>query len=453
MFRKLFTQKLGLPILDFSKKAKTRDYLNIYLNSLKWSQDKLEDFQVKKILALLKHSYNSVPFYRKRFDDAGFNYENFKYLDHLNKIPPLSRLDIQNNLKDLLAKNYNLSECKKGSSSGSTGTPVIYYHDMDDFSSAKAGIIFCKMLGGYNLGDKWINIWGNPTAVNVEWKTISSRMSKYVFNEIRYPAYRLSSEGEFSKLMEVTLKSKPEFVYGYTNAIYLFAEYLKNNGIKIDFVKGVFTTAENLQGYQRDSIENQIGRVFDQYGSSEINAVACETISGNYYDVIAPRVFVEFGEIADRLTDARKLIITSFENKVMPFIRYENGDLAVPETSKQKTNFPKIKSIEGRTSDIIFLPSGGSLVVPSFFGSRMLKDVSGIVQYQVIKKSDELIQINLITNEEFKVESKSIILNTLNEYIPAELKYELIFNDPIVHSKNNKFKLFVDLTKNDSVKV
>ena len=86
------------------------------------------------------------------------------------------------------------------------------------------------------------------------------------------------------------------------------------------------------------------------------------------------------------------------------------------------------------------------MVVPSFFGSRMLKNISGIVQYQVVKKSQDLIEVNLITNSQFKKESENIILSTLEEYIPEGLEYNLIFNAPVIKSKNNKFKLFVDLS-------
>ncbi len=31
-------------------------------------------------------------------------------------------------------------------------------------------MLFIKTLGGYHAGDKWINIWGNPKTVNIDWQ-------------------------------------------------------------------------------------------------------------------------------------------------------------------------------------------------------------------------------------------------------------------------------------------
>ena len=39
----------------------------------------------------------------------------------------------------------------------------------------KLPLFLAKYLGGYILGDPWINIWGNPTAVNIEWKKTGSK--------------------------------------------------------------------------------------------------------------------------------------------------------------------------------------------------------------------------------------------------------------------------------------
>jgi phenylacetate-CoA ligase len=436
--------------LDFLKKTKVKDYLYLYTKTLYWSKDEIENYRVNKIYELLEYAYNNVSFYNKRFKDSGFSFDKFRYLDQLTLLPVLTRKDIQENLIGLVSKEFDLKKCRKGSSSGSTGRPVTYYHDLNDYSASKAAGLFLKILGGYQIGDSWLNLWGNQTAVNVDWKKMSSKISKLLFNEIRFPAYKLKDKKEFNNLTNMITEKRPKFIYGYTNAIYLLAEYIKSIGANLNFIKGVFTTAENLHSYQRKLIEENLGKVFDQYGSSEINGIAAETIYGDGYYILAPRVYVEFGETFNQINNSKALIITSFDNKVLPFIRYENGDHAVPcENTNYYSgiNYPRLKSIEGRVSDIIKLPNGGSLVVPSFFGSRMLKNISGITQYQIVKKSYNKIEINLITNNYFKDEFKEIILNTLKEYIPSELQYNLLFNQPIILSSNNKFKLLIDLTE------
>ncbi len=453
--RNYLTENLGLAILDKAKDFNVRHYYKLYSDSLNWSRDKVESYQVERLKELLKYAYKNVPFYKKRFDEANFDAEKFSYLDEMKKIPALTRSDIQDNLDELISPEFDLKKCSRGSSSGSTGHPVIYYHDNEAKSANRASVLFFKHLGEYDFGEKWLNIWGNPTAVNVEWKKMSSKFSKLIFNEIRFPAYKLNSKEEFENLLNIFLSEKPKFIYGYTNAIYLFAKYLQNKNIKIDFVRSVFTTAENLHDYQRFTIEKNLGIVYDQYGCSEINGIASQTIYGNNYFVLDPHIFLEFGETVDKEKDIRKLIITDMYNRVMPLIRYENGDLSIPadknEIQKSKIKYSQFKSIDGRVSDIISLPDGGNLVVPSFFGSRMLKNISGIKQYQIVKNEIDKITINLVTDSSFKVDSKDIITNTLNEYLPKSIKYELIFNGEVIYSQNGKFKLFIDQTKNNSI--
>ena len=447
MYRKILAEYFALNVSDKLNNHQVKYFYNLFVNSINWSRDEVTAFQVEKTKLLLEYSYNYSHFFKKRFDDAGFNFEKFKYLDELKNIPPLTRSDLQNNLKDILSTDIDISKCSKGSSSGSTGHPVLYYHDKIGTSANKAAVLFGKFLGGYNLGDPWINIWGNPTAVNVDWKKPGSRLKKFFSNESRFPAYRLNNSKQFENLFQMVVKKKPKFIYGYTNAIFLFSKYLEEKSIKLDFVKGVFTTAENLQPFQKIKIEERLGEVYDQYGCSEINGIAVQSIYDDYYSVLDPHVVVEYGDIVDKENNIRKLIITDLQNRILPFIRYENGDLAIPSENNDLNNFSlkfsKFKNIDGRVSDIIKLPNGGSLVVPSFFGSRMLKNIDGIKQYQIIKYDDK-ISVNLVTDGELSSDSKKIIQETLIEYIPTEIKTELVFNQEIIYAQNGKFKLFID---------
>ena len=453
MLRKILAENIALNISDKLNNLQEKYFYNLYVKSISWSRDELVSFQVKKAKELLEYSYRNSRFFKKRFDDSGFNYEHFSYLDDLNKIPSLSRADLQNNLNEILSSEFEISQCSRGSSSGSTGHPVLYYHDKIGTSANKASVLFGKYLGGYQLGDPWINIWGNPTAVNVDWKKMGSRLKKYFTNEDRFPAYKLSDTDQYKNLYHMIINKKPKYIYGYTNAIFLFSQYLEEKSIRLDFVVGVFTTAENLQPFQKNKIEERLGKVYDQYGCSEINGIATQTKFDDYYSNIDPHVIVEYGEIVDTVNNSRKLIITDLQNRVLPFVRYENGDLAVPiedvNYDEFSLKYSKFRKIDGRISDIIKLPNGGNLVVPSFFGSRMLKNIDGIKQYQIIKYGDK-ISVNLVLEKDLTNQSREIIDSTLKEYIPDEIKTEVVFNHEIVYSPNGKFKLFIDKSNEKS---
>ncbi len=455
MFRKIIAENFALNISDRLNNQQVKYFFNFFLKTINWSKDEIISFQVDKIKELLKYSYKHSKFYHKRFDDAGFRYDNFKYPDELNKIPPLTRKDLQDNLNEIISSEIDLSNCTKGSSSGSTGNPVKYYHDRIGLSANKASVLFAKHLGGYKLGDPWVNIWGHSATVNIEWKKLSSRSKSYLLNEKRFVAYNLNDAKAFEVLFKLVMKKKPKSIYGYTNALYLFAKYLEERNVKLDFIDSVFTTAENLQEYQKNKLEERIGKVFDHYGCSEINGIAVQTKFDKYYSIIEPKVFVELMPIENSTQVSKKIVVTDLYNKVLPFIRYENGDLASEaindNNENYSLNFSKLKSIDGRMSDIIKLPSGGSLVVPSFLGSGLLKQVNGIKQYQVIKNESK-ITVNLIVENIIEPDIKQKILNTLNQYLHNEFKVELVFNQEIINSTNGKFKLFIDISNRSSSK-
>ena len=445
--RKFFAEEIGIKYINLLKGFEVNHYYNLYRSSVNWSRDKVTDYQIKRLRELTKYAYNNSVFYRKRIDECGFDISNFKYPDQLKKIPKLTRDNLRNNLKDIVSKEFDLSKCSRSSSSGSTGDPIFCYHDKNGIAANRASMLFIKFLGGYKPGDKWINIWGNPKTVNFDWRKKGNHIKKFIMNEIRFPAYSLKNKAQYEVLFKLIKEKKPEFIHGYTNAVFFFSKYLEEINEKISFIKGVFTTAENLHEYQRDKIQNFLGPVYDHYGCSETNGIAAQTIYDKYYSTLDPHVFVEYGDIIDSKTNLRKILVTDLDNRVLPFIRYENGDLAVPledaHISGPDLNFSKLVSIDGRTSDLITLPGGGNLVVPSFFGSRILKSIEGIKQYQVQKKKNKIL-VNLVIDDNFKKESELTILSALKEYIPPEINYELVFNQEIIYSNNGKFKLFID---------
>jgi phenylacetate-CoA ligase len=434
------------------KKHRVKKYFDLFRESLSWSRDKVEAYQLRCIRLLSEHAYKHAPFYKKRFDEAGFNYENIKYLDDLKKIPPLTRKDIQENIKHLVSDSFDLNKCYKGSSSGSTGEPVVYYQDNAGSSANNAAIYFGWSLTGWQFGEKQLTLWGNPTTTNVDWARTSSKIKSRFFNEVKFPAYKLNTKENMDLLFNNVISNKCEFIYGYTNAIYLFAEYLSQNNLSAPCIKRVITTGENLQDFQRDLIEKTLCKVYDDYGCSEISGISINTIFDKFYSVLDPHVYVEYSNFTDVNSEQKKLLITDLHNKVFPFIRYENGDLGIPMTKKDfkdnEPKFSKMLSVEGRISDIITLPGGGNLVVPSFFGSRLLKQINGVKQYQVTKVKENKIILNLVINSDFSEDDKFKIEENMKEYLPKELQYDIVFNSNIQISKTGKFKILVDQTVN-----
>jgi phenylacetate-CoA ligase len=443
--------KFSLLISDLLKSQNTYYYLKHFENLINTSREKIEEYQFQKLKNLLIHCEKNVPFYKKRFHENHFSVSNFSRSEQMKDIPPLTRTDLQNSWRDIIAENYNEKKLSVGSSSGSTGFPVFYRKDNNAVSAGQAAHLLGWSLSGWKMSMKGLHIWGNPSTVNIEWKKLSSRLKAKVFRHHKFPAYRLTDSSKLFELYQLINKNKYEYIDGYTNAIYSFADFLRAKNLSLKHqVKYVLTTAENLQDFQRKIIEENIGPIYDTYGCSEINGIAYECHRCKTYHIMDPHVYVEFSYQVDTFGSC-ELLITDLDNFAFPLVRYKNEDLGIPVIENEigcEVKFSRMAKISGRESDLIKLKDGGILSVPSFFGSMLLKNISGLKQYQIEKIEDDLIHINLIKTSEFSPKDLTIIESALKEYINDKIKYEIRFVDDIEVSQTGKFKLLIDKTKN-----
>lgn len=449
--RILLARAVGLPAFDILKGYRVREEYRRFGTLISGTVESISRYQLIRLRELLIHAYESTIFYHDRMIRTGFDPYSINSVDDLIKLPVLTRSDLQTDWKLMISDKHDHRKLDKGSSSGSTGVPVVFFQDRNAISSGLAANMAGWELSGWQFGYKGLHIWGNPATVNDEWRKWGSRLKAVLFNHQKYPAYRLTDIHEFDVLADRVLDGKYDFIDGYTNTIYLLAEYLKErNRILPHKLKMVLTTAENLHDFQRRSIEENLGPVYDTYGCSEINAIAYECRFCGCYHIMEPHVLVEFGEEA--VSDgSRDLIITDLDNFSFPLIRYRNDDLGVPlEEPEGRCRIPlkRLSRITGRQSDIVRLPDGGTLSVPSFFGSMLLKKVEGIRQYQVILERKDMLTIKLVKTDAFKERDLKILKESLDEYLNGRVGYDLEFVNKIETSMGKKYKLLVDRTKN-----
>ena len=105
------------------------------------SRDEIVKVQTERLKWSLKHAYDNVPAYRKKYDDAGVHPDDFKRLEDLAKFPFTTKQDLRDNYpfgmfavpQDRIARIH--------ASSGTTGKPTVVGYtrkDIDVWSSVMA---------------------------------------------------------------------------------------------------------------------------------------------------------------------------------------------------------------------------------------------------------------------------------------------------------------------------
>ena len=91
MIRRFLSNNIALPVQDLvnhTSVLKTRDQL---LKSQYWPAEKMEEYQLNKIKALVEHAGKHVKYYRTLFLKEDIHVEDIRSLSDFQKIPALTK--------------------------------------------------------------------------------------------------------------------------------------------------------------------------------------------------------------------------------------------------------------------------------------------------------------------------------------------------------------------------
>jgi len=101
-----------------------------FLSETQWySESDLIVYQENQLQKIINHAYDTVPYYKKIFQQRKLVPNDVKTLTDLHKIPILTKKDIKKNFNDLLSCSFNHANLKKGHTSGTTGSPLEICYD------------------------------------------------------------------------------------------------------------------------------------------------------------------------------------------------------------------------------------------------------------------------------------------------------------------------------------
>jgi phenylacetate-CoA ligase len=428
---------LRLLILDIAKGTRNHKYLNYYYKTKKWPREKVKSFQEQRLQEIVYHAYNTVPYYRRVFDNLNIKPEQIKTIDDLKKVPILDRDLIQKEKDNLISSKFNKENLISGSSSGTTGIPINYFFDKEGYSAGFGAGIFLWSLAGKVAGVKNFYIWGNESSIK-RWNSTYSKIKNILVNQKNVASHLLNTPEGCVHIAKAIIDFKPKYIEGYPSSIYTLADYVKKNDLKLIGVKAVLSTAENLENHQRELIEDVFGPTADLYGSGEVLGMALRLQNQDKYYILDPHIIIE--TIDTEIEGMKEIVVTDLDNYGMPKIRYKIGDMIdnLYEPGKEdKIQFTYFKKIYGRSSDIIDLPSGKKFHPINIFGGTTLRQFEEIRRHKVVWDG-HVLKIILEVNTE---NNKGRIIKVIEELLSGfDVESEVLFVDKIFPSKSGKFK-------------
>ena len=412
-----------------------RNNINICLKKItkysKLSDNELKKLQDEKLSQILIYSYKNVPYYTEILEKAGVVNEKLEVnLENFEKIPILTKQLIRDRFNDLKSKEINKLKWKYNSTGGSTGEPVKLIQDETYYDWNVANKLFYKQIACIKLGSREIRLWGSGNDI-LNCSFVASVRNK-IYNRKDLKVYDMSEKKMVSHL-KTWNKLKPVWVEGYVQAIYEFSVFIKKNNLKAASPKGILCTAGTMCPHMKKTIEETFKcKVYNRYGSREVGDVAFGE------DELRVSVWNNKVEILDKKTNHKnkkgKVCITNLNNRAMPLIRYEIGDLA--EAGK---DWKTLKKIVGREISM-FKKINGDLIDGSYFTLPISK-IEYIRRYQVIQRDYNHVEYIFVIENKSRLSEKeeNLLSNQAKKALGTDCIVTFTYTDNIKALDNGKY--------------
>lgn len=319
---------------------------------------RLAQLSQAKLAAALRWSIETVPAYRRY---AGLLAQLGDPLAVLRQLPLVSKEEIKRDSASYLSQAMPPGRRMETFTGGSTATPLKFYlHKgvsrpkeyafMDDFH-ARVGLLD---------GDVVLALRGRtvPSAGNADGKL-------WMYEPIKRQLILSCDHLErvnMPEYMRAILRWKPTCIQAYPSAIYPVARWLKEHPDPAITarVRGILLYSENVYSYQMDLLKEVFDcPVLTHYGHSE-RVLMAASMPGDERCFFWPQyghmeLVDEAGRPVTRPGVIGELVGTGFDNRVMPFVRYRTGDLAVLSAHghPRLPGYPAVERIEGRLQEFL----------------------------------------------------------------------------------------------------
>jgi phenylacetate-CoA ligase len=351
------------------------------------SRDEIAALQTQRLVWSLKHAYDNVEAYRKKFDAAGVKPSDFKRLEDLARFPFTTKADLRENYPFGMFAVPQDKIVRIHASSGTTGKPTVVGYtqaDIDNWANLMARSI--RASGGRP---------GMKVHVAYGYGLFTGGLGAHYGAERLGCAVIPVSGGMTERQVQLICDFEPDIIMVTPSYMLAILDEFKAKGIdprETSLSIGIFG-AEPWTNQMRAEIEDAFAMdAVDIFGLSEVMGpgVANECVETKdglhiwedhfYPEVIDP-------ESGKPLADGEKgeLVFTTLTKEGLPVIRYRTRDLTrlLPGTARTHRRMEKVT---GRSDDMMIIR--GVNVFPTQIEELLLR-CQGLSPHYLIELSRE----------------------------------------------------------------
>jgi phenylacetate-CoA ligase len=336
------------------------------------SRDEIAALQLTRMRWSLRHAYDNVPHYRRKFDAAGVHPDDLRSLADLARFPFTTKEDLRENYPFGMFAVPREQVARVHASSGTTGKPTVVGYTRRDIDTWAKLIARSIYAAGGRAGDR--------LHVSYGYGLFTGGLGAHYGAEQLGCTVIPFGGGQTERQVQLLLDFEPDIIMVTPSYMLAIGDEFVRQGLdprQCSLRLGIHG-AEPWTGQMREEIERRFDmQAVDIYGLSEVigPGVASECVETKDGPVIWEDYF--YPEIVDPLTGAvlpdgelGELVFTSLTKEALPVIRYRTRDLSrlLPPTARAMRRMGKIT---GRSDDMLIVR--GVNVFPTQIEEQILK--------------------------------------------------------------------------------
>ncbi|MBW1881664.1 MAG: phenylacetate--CoA ligase family protein [Deltaproteobacteria bacterium] len=416
-----------------------------------WSADALRAHQLTQLAELLRHARATAPFWAKRLEDRDFDLRAPLTWDRFERLPLLTRRDLQDHEGDLRCRRVpdGHGPVFSTSTSGSTGQPVTVHKTEVANVFWRAITLREHLWHQRDLGAKLAMIryvrdanaarpprgarqdgWGPST----DWAYRTG------------PASLLAIRSDVKAQAKWLQRENPTYLLSYPSNLLLLARHFQRGDKPVPpSLRQIRTMSETLTPDTRRFCEEVFGvPIVDIYSTQEVGYVALQCPDHLGYHVQSETVIVEVLDDDGRPCrpgTVGRVVVTPLHNYAMPLIRYQVGDFAeVGEPCPCGRGLPVLKRILGRVRNMLTFPDGRRNW--PVFADDQFVTIAPIRQYQFVQKTRERIEVRFVADRVVTPEEEDRFRALINGRLGYDFDLVFTYHPSIPRDVSGKFEDF-----------
>ncbi len=398
-----------------------------------WTPERRRAETQVRLERLLHHAVTNVPYYRETL--APFRASFPAMIDRLDlsELPVLTKDTVRAQGRALWADNHADYRPSVGTTSGTTGSPMAFALGRDSHTAHFASIWQMLNWTGYRFGDRFADLTG------LELRNNAVHQMDRRLNCLRLCSYHLSRD-TVTAFNDCLAKFKPRILKAAPSALFIYARFLRDEGIKPHQPPVVLTCSETIHPHYRETFNAVFtGQHFDFYNQNE-RACLFATCEHGAYHIFEDYSFVELDGDG---SGPASILATTFHNFAMPLIRFQTNDLAEPAKAKTCAcgrAYRTVGRILGRAEDVVVTPDGRFC---SYF-ECVLEDFPEIRFTQLYQEDPSALEVRLVTTDAFdRINIPPRMERSMRKWLGEEIRIDFAFPDSLKPGPTGKTPFIV----------